>query len=237
MRDWENYWAKRPSVKTADKRDYLKQVGKTVKGEPISDEQFQLIVSQIFRHLNLEKDDIALDLCCGNGLITKELAKQCKEVTGIDFSRPLLEVANRDHRPANVVYQNINVLDLDKMLPIAKGAFSKVLMYEALQHVSKRALTTILRNILPLSHKRCIILIGSVPDEAKKWEFYNTPKRRLVYVVKTILGREAIGTWWDKEFIKTTCKELGLRCEFKEQKKELHTSHYRFDVLISRMDG
>jgi cyclopropane fatty-acyl-phospholipid synthase-like methyltransferase len=232
--DWEKYWTTRP--KTVDKKDYLKQVGKTVKGQPITDLQFQLIVSQISDHLHLKKDDLVLDLCCGNGLITKELAKKCGEVVGVDFSQPLLEVANRDHRPSNVVYKHRNVLVLDKVSPKAGDFFNKILMYEALQHFTKRDLITILRNTLRLVSKSCIMLFGSVPDARKKWKFYNTPNRRLIYMVRRMTGREAIGTWWDKEFIRGVCKQLDLLCEFKEQPKELYTSHYRFDVLISRIN-
>jgi ubiquinone/menaquinone biosynthesis C-methylase UbiE len=230
MRDWEKHWATRP--KTVDKTDYLKQVGHTIKGQPIPYSQFQLIVSQICHWLHLEKDDIVLDLCCGNGLITKELAGKCNEVVGIDFSQPLLEIANRDHRPTNVSYQNMNILYLDKMPLIASGSFNKVLMYEGLQFFRKRELIIILRSILRLSTKNCIMLFGGVPDRTKKWKFYNTPKRRLMYVVRRMFGREAIGTWWDKEFIRGTCRQLGLLCEFKEPVQEIYTSHYRFDVLI-----
>jgi ubiquinone/menaquinone biosynthesis C-methylase UbiE len=185
----------------------------------------------------LEKDDIVLDLCCGNGLITKELARQCKGVVGIDFSQPLLEIANQNHQSTNVSYKNMNVLDLDKMPPLASGSFNKVLMYAGLQYFRKRELIIILRNILRLSSKNCTILFGDVPDRTKKWKFYNTPKRRLMYVVRKMFGREAIGTWWDKGFIRRICEQLDLLCEFKEQRKELHTSHYRFDVLISRVDA
>lgn len=178
-----------------------------------------------------------LDLCCGNRLITKELAKQCKEVVGIDFSQPLLEVANRDRRPPNVVYQYIDVLDLDKMPPIVSGIFNKIIMYEALQHFRKQGLTAILRNIQRLSSRNYLLLFGSVPDVTKKWAFYNTPKRRLMYFARKVFGNEAIGTWWDKEFITGTCKQLDLSCEFKEQRRELHISYYRFDVLISRINA
>lgn len=232
MRNWKRHWENRP--KLTGKTDYLQQVGKTVKGQPITDLQFQLIVSEICDQLQLEKDDIVLDLCCGNGLITKELARHCKEVVGIDFSQPLLEVANRDHRPTNVSYQNFNILDLDKMPLISSGSFSKILINEALQFVKKRELIAVLRNILRLSSESCTILIGGIPEMTKKWEFYNTPKRRLMYCARTVFGNEAIGTWWDKEFIRETCRQLDLLCEFREQRRELHTSHYRFDVLISR---
>jgi hypothetical protein len=124
------------------------------------------------------------------------------------------------------------VLDLDNMSMTSSGSFNKVLMYEALQHFKKRDLTRILRNILSLSREECVILLGSVPDGTRKWKFYNTPRRRLVYPLRKVSGREAIGTWWDEKFIRATCKQLNLQCEFHEQSEELYTSHYRFDVKI-----
>ena len=142
-----------------------------------------------------------LDLGCGNGLITKELAKKCKEVVGVDFSQPLLEVANRDHQPANVIYLHMDILNLDVMPQVASGLFNKVLMYEVLQDIRKRDLITILRNILRLSSEGCVILFGSIPDRKRQWKFYNTPKRRLMYLVRKISNREIIGTWWDKELL------------------------------------
>jgi len=130
----------------------------------------------------------------------------------------------------------MNILDLDKISSISSASFSKILINEALQFVRKRELSTVLRNILRLSSESCTILISGIPEITKKWEFYNTPKRRLVYFARKAFGNEAIGTWWDKEFIRETCKQLDLLCEFREQRRELHTSHYRFDVLISRKD-
>src|ERR1700722_15450498 len=48
--------------------------------------------------------DRALDLCCGTGDIAFALANQGAEVTGLDFSEKMLEVAEsrREHGPANL---------------------------------------------------------------------------------------------------------------------------------------
>lgn len=212
--------------------DFLRQVGKTVRGQPISDQQFQLIGSDVCHHLDLKRTDVVLDLCCGNGLITKQISNKCKEVVGIDFYKPLLEVAIRHHRPENVSYRHMSVLDLSKMPMTPPGPFNKVLMYEALQHFKKGDLIRILRNVLWLAGAGCVILIGSIPDARRKWNFYNTPWRRFNYLLHKIIGGHVLGTWWDQDFIRATCKRLNLQCEFLEQSKELHTSHYRFDVRI-----
>ena len=230
MRNWERFWESYP--KTVDETDFLKQVEKTVGGQPISNQQFQLIVSDIRQRLELNEADVVLDLCCGNGLITKEIATVCREVVGIDFSRSLLDVANKHHCPENVHYECASVLELDRTPIVSSGPFNKVLMYEALQHFRQRDLVEILSNVLPLTGERPIILLGSVPDAARKWNFYDTYRRQLVYLLRTLTSREAIGTWWDESHIHATCEQLNLRCEFCEQSRDLHTAHYRFDVKI-----
>ena len=46
----------------------------------------------------------ALDLCCGTGDLALALARRGAEVTGLDFSAPMLEVANRRKAGANPVF-------------------------------------------------------------------------------------------------------------------------------------
>ena len=77
MTGWERYWTTYP--KTLSKKDYMKQVQKVFRGHPIPEWKFKIIVSEICHRLKLEEEDILLDLCCGNGLITKELAKKFRE--------------------------------------------------------------------------------------------------------------------------------------------------------------
>lgn len=230
QKDMQEYWVQKP--KMVGETDFLAQVGKTVNRQPISDEQFRTIVSDIIAHLDLTKTDVVLDLCCGNGLITTEIAKSCEKVIGIDFSRPLIEIAKRYHCPENVEYLCMSALDLDEGFITQAPRFNKVLMYEALQHFEREDLTKILTTILSLVSKSHIILLGSIPDSRKKWRFYNTPRRWKLYLRQKIRGRDLIGTWWSKNLIQKVCDELGVRCEFYEQSKELHTSYYRFDIKI-----
>jgi methylase of polypeptide subunit release factors len=53
-------------------------VGKTVNGQEIPESQVGLIVENIANVLRLNAKDSVIDLCCGNGLITRQLAPLVK---------------------------------------------------------------------------------------------------------------------------------------------------------------
>lgn len=229
MVNWREHWSVYP--KLFDDTAYFQQVGKTVNGHPISKHQFQYILDDIEQRLQLKPDDNILDMCCGNGLITREIASRCANVVGIDFSEPLLAVAKKQHKPGNVTYHHLSVLELDKLGASYERYFDKVLMYEALQHFSEDSLADILQQLLVyVKPENVIIVFGSVPDKARIWNFYDTPARRQEYFARQAKGTEAIGTWWSEAFVRQTCASLGLVVEFHPQHKALHTAHYRFDI-------
>lgn len=232
-RRWREHWSSFPL--TVGEQDYLKQVGKTVQGQPISNDQLKLIIAGIIHHLRLNEDDTVLDLCCGNGLITQEISKVSRQVVGVDFSRPLVDIARKHHQPQNVRYLNLSVLDLEPDEVKQFGPFTKVYMYEGLQHFGEDSLAKVLVSIKKMCDGSLFALLGSVPDRSKIWSFYNTPKRRLDYFCRTLLGREAIGTWWDKNFMLQISESFGLHCEFLQQHESLYTSHYRFDLLLTSL--
>lgn len=231
MTDWVKYWANYP--KTVGKDEYQKQVHNTFQGKPYSQETFQLMVSGICKSLELQKDDVLLELCCGNGLVTVELAKKCQQVVGIDFSEPLLEVANRVHKPENVRYQKLDILKLDKLVTTKEKFFNKILLHAGLQHFKPKALKSILSNIVELSSSPRLIFFSSIPDIQKKGLFFDTPRRKLLHLYYKFSCKDVMGTWWDKQFIKKVCQELNLNCEFYPESVDQPASYYRFDVKIS----
>lgn len=230
MTDWGKFWENYP--KTVSDDEYQKQVYNTVKGEPCSQEAFQEIVSRISEHLELQKDDILLELCCGNGVVTVELAKKCKEVIAVDFSEPLLAVANRVHSSENITYQKLNILQLNTLVNTRKKYFNKILLHTGLQYFKTKQLQNILENIIQLSSESRLILFTNIPDKSKKWKFLDTYKRKLFHIYYKISGQDRIGTWWDKQSIEKICQKLNLKCEFLVEGVDKRASHYRFDVKI-----
>jgi SAM-dependent methyltransferase len=59
-------------------------------------------VEQIEKILRIQKGDEILDLCCGYGRHSILLAKKGYKVTGLDFSQPFLEKAQKDTEAARV---------------------------------------------------------------------------------------------------------------------------------------
>jgi 2-polyprenyl-3-methyl-5-hydroxy-6-metoxy-1,4-benzoquinol methylase len=73
----------------------------------------------------------ALDVGCGEGLLTVELARVAKRVTGIDCDAPTLALAARDAAAPNVEY----VLGDFLSHPFERGSFDAVVSVATLHHV------------------------------------------------------------------------------------------------------
>ncbi|MBV9150633.1 MAG: hypothetical protein JO204_02525, partial [Alphaproteobacteria bacterium] len=67
-RDWRAYYQ---TVGEADERDLLQQVGRTIGGRPVGAEEIGLVAEEAIDALALCRTDVLLDLCCGNGLVTR----------------------------------------------------------------------------------------------------------------------------------------------------------------------
>lgn len=230
MKDWQEHWATFPTNFGPD--EYLRQVGKVWHGEPITRDQIERLVADVLGKLDLGPEDSLLDLCCGNGLLTHRLAPACTRVVGVDFSAPLLDVARRAHPLGTGTYARASALDIAGLE--LGGPFTRVLCYEALQHFSPWELGPLLDAVLAQASDDVVILLGSVPDERRKWSFYRTPAYRADYLERLKRGEEAIGTWWAPVLVQDACDARGLRMEILEQDPDLHTAHYRFDCRIRK---
>jgi cyclopropane fatty-acyl-phospholipid synthase-like methyltransferase len=230
--DWKKHFNHNPNL--FKETEFLKQVEKTVSGQPITSVQCDALISDIHKALDLSKDDFILDLCCGNGIITSEISRHCNGIIGIDFSKPLIKIAEKHNKPDNVSYYCMSILDKNVNNIIHKR-FTKIYMYEALQHFEEHDLQRILELVLEISSSNPLFFIGSIPDADKLWDFYNTEERRADYRRRKSQGEEAIGTWWSRDYIADVCLQNGLECEFLSQNQILHSAHYRFDVRLTKL--
>jgi 2-polyprenyl-3-methyl-5-hydroxy-6-metoxy-1,4-benzoquinol methylase len=227
MLDWYKYW-NRPTL--LQESDFLRQVGKTVHGQSIPEINIDVIARDIVGALMLHRKDRVLDLCCGNGMITHRCAQQCLHITGVDFSKPLIRTASTFFPGKNITYIEADVRYLPYWL--AQQTFTKVYMYEALQHISNADARKLLLHLRNSASASAAIFFGSVPDRAQLWKFYNTAARRHEYRRRVKEGTEAIGHWWAKSELTRLANDCGYRVKFMKCNPILHGAHYRLDALF-----
>jgi SAM-dependent methyltransferase len=231
--DWKKHYSQNAVL--FKETEFLKQVQKTVSGQPITPAQLEAQILDIRKALDIRNDDFIMDMCCGNGIITAEISKFCSAVIGIDFSEPLIKIAGKYNNPENVTYFCMSVLD-QNIKRLVNKPFTKIYMYDALQHFKEDDLQKILELVLEISGSKPVILIGGIPDVDKLWDFYDTDERREEYRRRKSQNQEAIGTWWNRNYIKEVCLQNGFECEFLSQNPILHSAHYRFDIRLTKLE-
>jgi len=208
----------------------LKQVGKTVNGQEISELQVKLIIENIVNVLRLCAKDFVVDLCCGNGLITRQLAPFVKKIVGVDFTSGLIDTAKEYKAFHNIEYVNSDVLNLD---PEYLLGLKKILMYEALQHFSAEQLIHLLDELSGLE-SGSLVFFGSIPNKEKLKVYYDTEEKYAFYMKCESEGEPHIGRWWLMNEIEQLGAMRGFKAIFLPQVQTLYTSYYRFDVLLEK---
>ena len=224
---WVQYWTSNPMF---DRDSPQAQVARTVLGVPIDEQQWQLQLAEISRKLQPGPDDVLLELCAGNGLIAKPLSRLCRSVTAVDVSAALLERIERTE------YPNIDVLLGDiRTVALPAEAYSKGVMYTSLQYFSEREVIGIMETIHAAMKPGGIFLIGDVPDMDRMFRFYCKPEWVAAYFESLRSSKPAMGTWFKRDFLIEMARWVGFSAVVAvDQPAQLITSHYRFDLILTR---
>jgi len=209
---------------------FLTQVGKTYLGKTITEGEYKNIIKTIIDNLNINSKDNILDLGCGNGLMTNDIAKNAKHVTGFDLNEDLLAVALENHLSTNIDYILSDIVDID----FRQFRAVKFYMCEVIQSLEHKTFRALLQK-MSSQKESFIFFVAGIPDQEKIFKFYHTPKRKDFLFKELIENKKVhLGYWWYKEHIIQICEDLGLEIEIKDQDPLLHTSHYRFDAVIEK---
>ena len=93
--------------------------------------QRKVISPNLLRLLELKKGENVLDLACGNGFFTREFFKQGANVTGVDLSSKMIELARK--KSASEI--KLAVASADKLSFLESGTFDKVVIVLAIQNI------------------------------------------------------------------------------------------------------
>ena len=132
-------------------------------------------------------------------------------------------------------------MDVKQLAEISKyfpNYFTKTLCYGALSYFNKKEFLNMLKTLKLITKDDSISLFGHVLDKSRRWKYFNTLKRKLIFIFKIKLFRKKVGLgkWWRKKDIVSICNNFGLKCEFTHEDSILHSSIYRMDIIITRKD-
>lgn len=228
----KNYWQNRYDSNSKNfNQSLLKQVGKTVNGQEISEQQIEIMVERIVGALKLDAKDSVIDLCCGNGLMTKQLESRVGDIIGVDFSSGLIEMAEKFSKAANVSYLHSDVLELDEKY--FKG-LKKILISEAFQHFSREQFPVLLEKLKNLD-RGSLLFLGGIPNQERLRDYYDTDEKYEFYLQREKEGKPHIGHWWLMSEIERISTLHGFRATYLAQDPNLYTAHYRFDAVIEKL--
>jgi len=219
-------------VNSGDRNNFLWQVGKTVNGKEVSKEQIELIVETINSKLQLNKNDIVLDVGCGNGLLTKKISSFISKITGLELTEGLFEIAEEYHSNDNILYINSDIINFDVIGSNVK--YTKIYLYEVMQHFTYIGGDAVFSKLYEISADNAAIFIGGILDAERKWMFFDSKEKRCRYFKEVLSGNDPLGTWYHKDVLHCLANKYNFHVECIEQENMLYTNHYRFDCLLRK---
>lgn len=211
--------------------EFWAQIKRTVNGQPVTEREIELIVSQIKRHLKLTPRSHLLDLGCGNGALAARLFPDLDQYTGVDFSPYLLGVAREFfHSGPRIRYIEADVRAFIATSP-PDPAVDRVLIYGCLSYLSRSDVRHLLGHIHHRWPKVEIVFIGNVPDTGSASAFFNA---RNVDKYELDNPQTPIGVWWTPTTLVSLAESAGFKAECLKMPPEFYGHAYRFDIVLRR---
>lgn len=210
--------------------DYWRQVGRTVNGKPVSEAQIGMIVDAVNAGLELGKEDCLLDLCCGNGALTRYFLSRCRGGVGIDFSPSLIKIARRDflHRTSES-YELMDAVDYVQHTTHPER-FTKSLCYGAFQYLPSSAAAVLLATLRQRFSRVTHFYIGNLPDKALMHRHFDQRSYTLGIENR---ADSVIGIWRTESEFADLANEHGWNCRILRMPEQFYGAAYRYDALLT----
>ena len=215
--------------KTLDPDDLWGQVRRTVNGKRVSDAQIALIVAAIRHGLQFSRQDVVLDLACGNGALSSYFFEDCGSVHGVDYSPYLIEIATKRFQvPGKSTFKVDDAAHYVQNEP-DPGRFTKALCYGSFAFFTEEDARQILRALLNRFVNVSRLFIGNLPDRDRAHLFY-PPGTEYTSELKNHAAQ--IGIWRSQAEFSTLAAGEGWEFTSTVMPPEYYAAHYRFDALL-----
>lgn len=115
----------------------------------------------------IKKNDVVLDLGCGNGQNFIKAAKFAKKVIGVDINETLLGIAKLSATTSKIKNVKFETANLEKKLKYKKNQFDKVIFLDVLEHLKNR--DQLLNEIKRVLRPQGLLFLG-VPNKGTSWK-------------------------------------------------------------------
>lgn len=227
MRNWLQFWEEKSKQQEA-----FEQVGR-VGGIRAQTGFLKTYAEYIAEKLDLTQEDVLLDMCCGNGLLTQYLAPFCKKIVGVDFSAGHIQYAQRHHAPKNATYYEGNALELNRLEGLNSIEFTKATLFFSFQYFESmqigQKVVEQLKSMLP---EKGVIFLADIPDKDRWLSYYNTPVKLLRLFKQYVFSENDMGKFWSIRELDTIARNCNAKGEKIPQPREFPYAHYRMDYRI-----
>ena len=206
--------------------DFWRQVRRTVNGQPVSEEQIQLIVDQVRQGLDLRAGDSLLDIGCGNGALTACFETDVAATLGVDYSAYLIDVARQHFESPRMRFAELSIEQM--ITGRLHRDHGKALLYGVSSYVGDDLLKALIGWYLDDHDGR--LFIGNVRDERHAAAFYRESRGARELGDHTT----SIGKWRTQDWFSAVASDLGLRATFMKMPPAFYLSTYYFDVVFTR---
>ena len=220
-------------VASLGETEFLSQVGHTLSGKSLGAETVDLMVSELRTALAPGPDDHVLDLCCGNGVFSRRLAKHAASVTGVDLSPELIRIATSYNAADNIRYFQGDVSGLGKIGALRDRRYARIVMNASLQHFHPNRFGEILEQILGLADDAPVVVFSNVPENGKQKYLFDSWRKRLKRLWLRTTGRDIFGHWWDRQIFERAAERHGLSCDFPPLDPRDPYAAYRMTVRLA----
>lgn len=217
--------------KECDPKDFWGQVKRTVNGNPVTQDQIDLIEETVCRELQFTDSDTVLDIGCGNGALSVLFFPRIRSLVGVDFSEYLIAVAKENFEKSPDYTFHLGdalefILDYKD-----KGKITKALCYGTFAYFSADVAEKMLLHLNKEYKNLTRIFIGNLPDKSLADRFYYND---VDYSGLLDDPKSAIGIWRTQEEMTRLAEECGWKIQFHRMPENFHGAHYRYDITLTR---
>lgn len=217
--------------KTCAPDDFWGQIKRTVRGEPVSQHQIDVIVDAIRDGLSLCHEDVLLDIGCGNGALSRYFFNDCSQFLGIDFSEYLISVAkaNFERLPLFTFEVCDAATYVDKEPDPTR--FTKALCYGCFTYLTLVDAEHVLRQLSERFLHIRTLYIGNLPDKDRAHRFF---PQGTDFSCLLNDNTSPIGIWRSKQEMTELAFATQWDVTFCSMPRDFYAAHYRYDAVLSR---